>query len=330
MASTRIAREFAQIARNLLKVVFVLYVPIMAALTCLHFPYDTDQSIERASDAKSVAQRSAVFYEVAYKAGVNEKRGLDYEKTARAAAEAESIEDKVKKFVADYGLQKARVLEVGSGRGYLQDIVEDYTGLDISSEVASHYHKKFVLGSATEMPFSDNSFDAIWSIWVLEHIPQPEKVLNEMRRVLKPGGILYLYPAWNCPPWAAEGFEVRPYKDFNWRGKLVKASLPVRSSPFFRAFYLLPTRVIRKVQYSFGGPSTQLRFRALAPNYEVYWRPDSDAAISLDSYEAYLWFRSRGDACLNCKQPSEEIASSQSMLVIRVAKSPGTQQAGTD
>jgi hypothetical protein len=41
------------------------------------------------------------------------------------------------------------VLEIGSGRGYLQDVAQNYTGLDISPSVARFYHKKFVLGSAT-------------------------------------------------------------------------------------------------------------------------------------------------------------------------------------
>ena len=81
---------------------------------------------------------------------------------------------------------------MGSGRGYLQDLVEDDTGLDLSPSVARRYHKKFVAGSATALPFPDNTFDAIWTVWGLEHIPEPEKTMREMRRVLKPGGLLVL------------------------------------------------------------------------------------------------------------------------------------------
>jgi SAM-dependent methyltransferase len=150
------------------------------------------------------------------------------------------------------------------------------------------------------MPFADSSFDGIWSIWVLEHIPEPERALREMRRVLKPGGVLLLAVAWNCAPWGADGFDARPYSDFNWRGKLVKASIPMRTSPYFVMSYGLPTRGIRWLHYQLSGQSTRLRFRRLEPNYDIYWQSDSDAAVSLGRYETYLWFRARGDECLNC------------------------------
>lgn len=322
-----VTKEMLGIAKTLAHVIFFFYLPAIAILTALHFPYDTDPSINgsstialASSSASESKRRSATYYEIAYRADVQEKRGLDYEETARSAAKAFDIEGQVRKFVKDYKLQGKRVLEVGSGRGYLQDMVEDYTGLDIASEVASHYHKRFVVGSATNMPFPDSSFDAIWTVWVMEHIAEPERALVEMRRVLKPGGILFLYVAWDCNSWLADGLNVRPYSDFNWRGKLVKASLSVRGSPFFIVSYLLPTRAVRLAQYGWSGNQTRLHFGKLDPNYEVYWEPDSDAAISLDGYETYLWFRSRGDKCLNCGTPVEELTGGQVPLIIRVEK----------
>ncbi len=137
------------------------------------------------------------------------------------------------------------MLDVGSGLGYLQDAVANYTGLDISAAVAKHYHKRFVHGTATAMPFADNTFDAAWSIWVLEHIPNPEAALSEIRRVVKPGGLLYLQPAWDCKPWAAQGYEVRPYSDFGIGGKLIKASIPLRQSEAFWVASAVPNRLLR-------------------------------------------------------------------------------------
>jgi hypothetical protein len=126
--------------------------------------------------------------------------------------------------------------------------------------------------------------------------------------------------AWNCSPWAAGGFDVRPYSDYNWRGKLVKASVPVRQWTLFRLLYGPSTRLIRWAHYSLAGEDTRLRFRALEPNYDIYWEPDSDAAVSLDSFETYLWFRSRGDECLNCAKPREEWLGSRNPLIVRVRK----------
>jgi SAM-dependent methyltransferase len=208
-------------------------------------------------------------------------------------------------------------LEIGSGRGYLQDVAEKYTGLDISPTVARFYHKKFVLGSATAMPFADDTFDGVWSIWVFEHVPNPEQAFREARRVTRDNGVLFLLPAWNCTSWAAEGYEVRPYSDFNPVGKIIKASIPLRSSPRFIAMSKLPNRLVRNIVAQFG--PTKLRYRRLSPNYDQYWVPDSDAVNSIDRYEAMLWFRSRGDECLNCDDAALSIAPMP--LIIRVHKS---------
>ena len=47
-------------------------------------------------------------------------------------------------------------------------------------------------GDATALEFPDGSFDLVYSYHVLEHIPQWQKALSEMRRVLKPGGWCFI------------------------------------------------------------------------------------------------------------------------------------------
>lgn len=51
---------------------------------------------------------------------------------------------------------------------------------------------KFVHGDATDMPFADQSFDVIMSCSVFEYAPSPLSVLREIRRVLRPGGVVYI------------------------------------------------------------------------------------------------------------------------------------------
>ncbi len=46
---------------------------------------------------------------------------------------------------------------------------------------------RFEIGNAYQLDFPDNSFDALFSHNVLEHIPEPSRALQEMHRVLKPG-----------------------------------------------------------------------------------------------------------------------------------------------
>jgi SAM-dependent methyltransferase len=44
--------------------------------------------------------------------------------------------------------------------------------------------------AATDMPFPTGTFDVLWTVWVIEYLPNPEKALLEIRRVVKPGGYL--------------------------------------------------------------------------------------------------------------------------------------------
>ena len=311
------ARHFAKLIGGTL---LYVYLPLVTLLVLLHFPYDTDAGLNSRSSSVR-PESSASFYEAAYtKAADGAKFGMDYESTAAEAAEATNIKGQVANFVTKYHLQSKRVLEVGSGRGYLQDIVADYTGLDLSPTVAPKYHKPFVVGSATNMPFADSSFDAAWTVWVIEHIPEPERAFSELRRVVKPGGTVFLYVAWDCQPWFADGFDARPYEDFTLAGKLVKASLPLRRNRLFDYAHRIPIRMLRWAHHSVSGAGTKLHYRALEPNYKVYWQPDSDAAVSLDAYEAMLWFQSRGDTCLNCDSRARELVGEPKPLAIRVNK----------
>jgi SAM-dependent methyltransferase len=299
-----------------LKHVMIVVLTVTIITGAIHFPYDVDAPL-----TQQEVEAARKYYTEAYQKPVTENQirseyETEYLRVAEAAAGGSRIEEQVSAFVKRFNLSDRPVLEIGSGRGYLQDVAQNYTGLDISPSVARFYHKKFILGSATAMPFPDDSFDGVWSIWVFEHVPNPEQAFHEARRVTRDNGVLFLLPAWNCTPWAAEGYEVRPYSDFGPGGKLIKASIPLRSSRPFVAMTLLPNRIVRNFVAWFG--PTRLRYRRLTPNYEKYWVPDSDAVNSFDSHEALLWFRSRGDECLNCEDSSVFMGSVP--LIIRVHK----------
>ena len=308
--------SLSQYWQALIRVGFVFFV-IVVLISALHFPFDADEPL-----SQEQIEAARKYYTEAYQKPVSEtQERSEYEtkyiQVAEAAAKTFRIEELVVDFVKRFKLRDRAVLEIGSGRGYFQDLAHDFTGLDISPSVARFYHKKFVLGSATALPFADDSFDGVWSIWVFEHVPNPEQAFREARRVTRDKGVLFLLPAWNCTTWAAEGYEVRPYSDFNFLGKLVKASIPLRSSSPFILMTLIPNRIIRELVARFG--PTQLRYRRLNPNYKQYWVADSDAVNSLDVHETMLWFRSRGDECLNCGSTSVLLPSMP--LIIRVHKS---------
>lgn len=225
-----------------------------------------------------------LFYERQY-------RGHEYAALVDSRPEALALEA----FIKTCDLRSKRVLEIGCGRGAFKNLVERWVGLDLAATDAGGKGKPIVRASAIRLPFANDSFDGLWSITTLEHVPQPEAALEEIARVMKPGGVAYLAPAWHCRPWAADGYAVRPWSDFGWKGKLIKASIPLRNALWFRALTVLPTRTWREALFFLTGRRpTPFRYRALEANYHTYWCADSDACNSMDPHEMLLWFSSRG------------------------------------
>jgi len=312
-----------KIIRMSLRIFLVLAV-LVIALTIWHYPRTTDPVALRTVSDEDYLK----FYEHSYAAANSPECTADsgitrsYERhgeTPPLDADRAAI-DRIRDFVDRYDLRDKRILDVGSGDGALQDVVLDYTGLDISASAARFYHKPFVVGSATELPFPDNSFDVIWTNFVLEHVPQPEKALSEMRRVLRPNGYLYIHAAWYCRPWAAEGYAVRPFRDFGLKGKLIKISIPLRGSIPFRALYVLPIRLLRLSSAALGRKSTAFRYNELRPNYKHLWVPDSDAVNSMDPLEVIIWYTSRGDVCLNHRGFLSQFLISKNPIVFQIRK----------
>ena len=86
------------------------------------------------------------------------------------------------------------ILEFGCGSGfqipYLSKLGNVY-GIDIytSKEIRSLDEVKFCESSVTDIPFKDHSFDLLFSNHVIEHLPDPERVFDELRRVGKQDAI---------------------------------------------------------------------------------------------------------------------------------------------
>jgi ubiquinone/menaquinone biosynthesis C-methylase UbiE len=117
-----------------------------------------------------------------------------------------------------------RILDLGCGVG--RHVITSYTlknvqavGLDLCHNdlltAQSRFSEEFeesqnsgksfglAVGNALSLPFADDSFDKVICSEVLEHIPEYQSVLKEIRRVLKPGGVFAasvprFFPEWVC------------------------------------------------------------------------------------------------------------------------------------
>lgn len=86
-------------------------------------------------------------------------------------------------------------LDLGCGHGnfILDELKGHFTqtvGLDVDEQVAAHNTsvEKVLYGNADQIPLPDESINTVLSLWVMEHVENPDLVFGEIARVLKPGG----------------------------------------------------------------------------------------------------------------------------------------------
>jgi len=102
--------------------------------------------------------------------------------------------------------QNPRILDLGCGIGNTTNMLNGrfpgahITGVDgdklliraaTERNADKHPNLDFLTGDARHLPFPDNCFHLVFSRYILEFIPEPLSALNEMKRVCKPGGILF-------------------------------------------------------------------------------------------------------------------------------------------
>ncbi len=96
------------------------------------------------------------------------------------------------------GLEPGRVLDIGCGRGLLLHQLRrrgwDVAGTELSEDSARYarevLHIDVKTGSAADLALPSDSFDTVILWHVLEHIAEPETLLQEAARILRPGGTL--------------------------------------------------------------------------------------------------------------------------------------------
>ena len=101
--------------------------------------------------------------------------------------------------LADPQKWSGRILDNGCGVGTLYEFAPESAssiiGLDLSGEMlrrANRYSQQLVQGNSQQLPFVDATFDLIFARSLLHHLPEPVIGVQEMYRILKPGGQIVL------------------------------------------------------------------------------------------------------------------------------------------
>lgn len=108
------------------------------------------------------------------------------------------------KTIQDYKNEACKILDIGCGGGLLSNELaragHPVTGIDISQTSLDQAKKRdstgtvnYICCDAAKLPFEKESFDVVCAMDFLEHVEEPEKVVQEASRVLKPGGLFFFH-----------------------------------------------------------------------------------------------------------------------------------------
>ena len=114
--------------------------------------------------------------------------------------------------------QSHRILDCGCGEGQKLSMMSPQNGVSFGvdiSQLALKRAKRFpeirlVAADLENLPFADQSFDATYSAYVIEHVQNPESVLKEMIRVTKSNGyVMVIAPNYGSPIFPSPPSQVR-------------------------------------------------------------------------------------------------------------------------
>jgi len=184
------------------------------------------------------------------------------------------------------------ILDIGCGAGHLAIPLLKYSatviGLDISRDNIVHIQKlgknlEIVIADAEKLPFRNASFTKVFAFGVLEHLPNPEVALKEIRRCLRYGGkltmlqthrldcyqimwhrLLYKLQLTMNPVSSIEKQHINQFKPDVWKqlitqcGLKVTAMTPTSILPTFPFYYVLSVIFPRLKKYYFNLPLLRL------------------------------------------------------------------------
>ena len=177
-----------------------------------------------------------------------------------------SIERAVLAFAASLP-EGARVLDAGAGEGqYASRFTrQKYTGVDLGiGDSAWNYARLDAIADLLALPFPDDTFNAALNVVTLEHVKEPARVIEELYRVLRPGGrLLIIVPhEWEQHQTPHDYFR---YTRYGMRYLLERAGFGgIEIEPVGGYFRLMSRRLLNALQF-FPAPVMVLVALFVAP-----------------------------------------------------------------
>ena len=163
------------------------------------------------------------------------------------------------------GSDERRILDVGCGTGTMLGELRrfgDVYGVDTESAAVEFCHRQgesqVQLASGGEVPHPDDSFDLVTLLDVIEHVDDDQTLLAEARRVIAPGGSVFVtVPAYRWM-WGAQdeiAHHKRRYTRPQLRDSLTRAGFRVERASYFNTILFPPIAAIRLVRRVLPEPS---------------------------------------------------------------------------
>jgi SAM-dependent methyltransferase len=162
-----------------------------------------------------------------------------------------------------------RVLDIGAGAGELNAYalkgrVRQIVGVDLDPRVATNpLLDAGLTADIYALPFRDNSFDVVFSIYVLEHVDRPSALAAEIGRILRPGGLCFVLTP-NLLHYVTVTSRVTPtafHRWVNaWRGRAAEDTFPT-------CYRLNSRRALRRHFSAAGLDTVSIDVIEVQPNY---------------------------------------------------------------
>jgi SAM-dependent methyltransferase len=144
-----------------------------------------------------------------------------------------------------------RVLDAGAGQGRFKPEFAHtrYTGVDLAvGDATWDYRNLDAICDLVYLPFGRENFDAVVCTQVLEHVPEPLQVLQEIARVLKPGGRLFLSAPQSWPQ-HQKPCDFYRFTSFGLRHLLERAGLRIKSMRPMGGYFWFLSFQLQNINY---------------------------------------------------------------------------------